>query len=282
MLITNDLNFQVTSILAELHNENGATNHFVLNLNEGVAEIGFVVNKTDTFTTTSFRRLDHETFFVSNTLGGFNGFFHRAAGSLFKNILWNGTFRCQVGLQGTIVRATKTATPRNGRHLGGLGQNVGGNLVSQHTHDGRRGANKLDTHHGQRFGEFGLLRRVTPSWPDGVCTDFLGDFGNEFDIGIVIRVLSGRHFDKGIGQADKLGVGLNVFGTCHGHKLDGMFVSKGHVSPLSHGENGLGGGHSIVGNQNLFDDSIATAILDVVFNCQFAGGQLRFLQCRKQ
>mmetsp|Transcript_30997 Transcript_30997/g.46219 ORF Transcript_30997/g.46219 Transcript_30997/m.46219 type:complete len:318 (-) Transcript_30997:902-1855(-) len=54
MLITDNLNLNVTGILTKLHKENRRSNNLIGNLYIGVAEISFIVNKTDTLSSTSF------------------------------------------------------------------------------------------------------------------------------------------------------------------------------------------------------------------------------------
>mmetsp|Transcript_105102 Transcript_105102/g.206152 ORF Transcript_105102/g.206152 Transcript_105102/m.206152 type:complete len:332 (+) Transcript_105102:138-1133(+) len=54
MLVSNNLNFQVASILAKLHDEDRRTNNFVADLDVGILQIFLVIDETDTLTTSSF------------------------------------------------------------------------------------------------------------------------------------------------------------------------------------------------------------------------------------
>ena len=264
MLITHNLDFQVTSVLTKLHDENRTSNNFVLDLDKGIAEIIFVVDKTDTFTTTSFGGFDHETFLIPNAFSGFDGLFNVAAGSFLENVIWDSSLFVQFRLERAIVGPTKTSTPRDGRNLSSLSKNVGSNLISQNTHHRSSWPNEFNTNGLERFRELRLFGSMSPTRPDSIHTVFNGHFGNQVHIGIVLRVLSSRNFHKRVSKTNEFGIGLNVLGTSHGHKLNGAFVSEFHVRPLSHREDGFGGGHTIVGNQDFANDAASSALRNIL------------------
>ncbi len=47
MLITHNLHFNVSCVLAQLHDENGTANHLIGDLDVGIAQIGLVVHEAN-------------------------------------------------------------------------------------------------------------------------------------------------------------------------------------------------------------------------------------------
>mmetsp|Transcript_33963 Transcript_33963/g.74704 ORF Transcript_33963/g.74704 Transcript_33963/m.74704 type:complete len:459 (+) Transcript_33963:4774-6150(+) len=264
VLVTDDLNLDVTGVLTKLHEEDGGSDDLIGNLDVGVLEILLVVHETDALTTATLGSLDHDTILVTNLLGGLDGLLDVAAGSLLEGIVGDGTLLGKLGLEGTIVRTTVRAGPGDGGNAGSLSEDVGGNLVTEDAHDGAGGSDELDAHLLEGVGELGILGRVAPTGPDGIDALLLGNLGDNINVGVVVKVLPGGDLDEGIGETDELGVGLEIFRGGHGNELDGALISKLHVGPLTHGQDGLGGCHTIVGDKDLLDGKVAAAALDVV------------------
>lgn len=158
VLVPDDLNLEVASVLAQLHEEDGGAYDLVLHLNVSVPEVVLVVDETDAFTSSSFGRFDHDTVFVADFLGGLDGLLDSAARGLLEDVEGDGPFLVEVGLEGPVVGAAVRTGPGDGRNLGGLGENVRGDLVAEDGHDGTGGADELDAHGVERVGESGVLR----------------------------------------------------------------------------------------------------------------------------
>lgn len=79
-----------------------------------------------------------------------------------------------------------------------------------------------------------------------------------------------------ISQTDELSVRLQILRSGHGNELDGVFIAKLHVCPLAHRKDGLGCSHTVVRNEYLANDTVATTSLDVILNSLdgAAGGSL--------
>jgi len=54
----------------------------------------------------------------------------------------------------------------------------------------------------QQFRQFWILRRMTPSGPDGLHLGSLGNVQDQLNIGVVVVVRSARHWHILIGQPD--------------------------------------------------------------------------------
>jgi hypothetical protein len=137
VFVADILHFFMPRVLSQLHYENGRPDDVVLNLNESLAQILFVVDKPDAFAATTFASLDHETAFIANLFGGRHGFFDRSGCGLVENVVGDYALVVQVGLQRAVIFPAERATLGKGRH-------IGGNLVSEHAHDGRREPDKVD------------------------------------------------------------------------------------------------------------------------------------------
>ena len=97
----------MTIIFAQLHQEDRATDHFVLYLHEHIRQILFVVDKADSFSATAFRCLNHDSVFVSNPTRDFQSLFDGSTGPLFKSFFRDGTFVRELCLEGTVIGSTK-------------------------------------------------------------------------------------------------------------------------------------------------------------------------------
>ena len=109
------------------------------------------------------------------------------------------------------------------------------------------------------------LRRV-PTGPYSIDSLLLCQFRNDINIGVVIQVLAPGYFHERIGQSDEFSIGLEILGCGHGNELNGTFIAEFHVGPLTHGEDGFGRGHTVVGDEDLADGAVASTIFDVVFD----------------
>mmetsp|Transcript_1672 Transcript_1672/g.3091 ORF Transcript_1672/g.3091 Transcript_1672/m.3091 type:complete len:390 (-) Transcript_1672:439-1608(-) len=190
VLIADNLNLQMTGVLTELHHENGGADDLVGDLDVGVAEILLVVNETDSLSSSSLTGLDHQTVLVTDPRSSLNSLLNVTAGGHLEDIVGDGALRSEGSLKGAVSWATPAPAPRNGGDLGGLGENVGGNLVAQNRHDGSGRTDKLDTHLLQGTRKLGVLGSVAPSGPDGVDTLLLSNLGDDIDVSVVIAVLS--------------------------------------------------------------------------------------------
>ena len=274
VLVTDDLDLDVTGVLTELHEEDGRADDLVGDLNVGVLEVLLVVDEADALTATALGGLDHDAVLVADVLGGLDGLLDGAAGGLLEDLVGDGALVVELGLEGTVLGSAVGATPGDGGNAGGLGEDVGGNLVAEDAHDGSGRADELDAHGLEGVGELGILRGVAPAGPDGVDAVLLGDLGDDVDVGVVVEVLAGGDLHKRVGQPHELGVGLEVLGGGHGDELDGVLVAQLHVGPLPHRQDGLGGGHAVVGDEDLLDGEVAAAGLDVVLEGGAGAGGL--------
>mmetsp|Transcript_17316 Transcript_17316/g.42293 ORF Transcript_17316/g.42293 Transcript_17316/m.42293 type:complete len:351 (+) Transcript_17316:3880-4932(+) len=211
VLITNNLNFQVTCVLTKLHNEDRRTDDFVLDLDVGIREVVFVINESDALTTSSLGGLNHDTVFVSNATSGFEGFFDIASSSLLEGLSRDGSFCGELSNERAVIWSTERTTPWDGWNLGGLGQNVGSDLVTKNTHDGGSRSDESNTVFIQVFWKIWVLRSMTPTGPNSINFVFDGELGDKIDVGIVISVHTSCNFNERISQADEFGIGLDIF-----------------------------------------------------------------------
>mmetsp|Transcript_1563 Transcript_1563/g.3336 ORF Transcript_1563/g.3336 Transcript_1563/m.3336 type:complete len:629 (-) Transcript_1563:319-2205(-) len=266
VFVSDNLDFQVTGVLTELHDENGRSNNFVRDLDVGILKVFFVVDETDTLTTTSLGGLNHDSVVVSDTSGSFDGFFDGFCGTLRENLVGNGSFLCEFSLQWTVVGSTERSTPWDGRDLCSLGKDVGSNFVTKNTHDRGCWPNEFDSIGSKVCRKLRVFTCVTPTRPHTVYTLFHGNLGNEVYIGVVISVDTSWNLHVGVGQANEFGVGVDVLWRSHGDELNSAFVSEFHVRPLAHGHDRLGGSHTVIGNQNLFDRKVSPFGLNIVLD----------------
>mmetsp|Transcript_31793 Transcript_31793/g.73040 ORF Transcript_31793/g.73040 Transcript_31793/m.73040 type:complete len:400 (-) Transcript_31793:14-1213(-) len=271
MLVAHDLHLKMARVLTELHEKDRRADDFVSDLDVGFAKVIFVVYKANTLAAATLGGLDHDTVVVADTFGGLHSFLDVAAGGLFEGVVRNGSFLSQFGLERTITGSTPGSGPGNAGNLCGLRKNVRGNLVSQHAHDRTGGPDELDAHLLQRVGQIGILGRVPPPGPHGVHSVLHCDLHDHVHVRVVVQILSRRHLHERVGQTDKLRVRLDVLGRGHGDELQALLVTQLHKGPLSHGEDGFGGGHAVVGDQDLADGTAAAAGFDVVVQELVAG-----------
>mmetsp|Transcript_12224 Transcript_12224/g.14386 ORF Transcript_12224/g.14386 Transcript_12224/m.14386 type:complete len:290 (+) Transcript_12224:261-1130(+) len=263
MLISDDLHFKMTGIFTKLHEEDGAANDLVLNLNVGVLQVFWFVYKTNSLSTTTLGRFNHNTIIISNTIRGFDRLFNGTASSHFKGIIRNSPLHRQLRLQRSIIRATITPTPRNRRHLRRLRQNIRRNLIPQHTHNRSSRSNKPNPHLIQRIRQLRILTRMPPPRPNRIHTLLLRNRRNHIHIRIIIQILPPGNFHIRIRQPDEFRIGLQVFRCGHGDKGNGVFVSEFHVGPLAEGHDAFCGGHSVVGDEDFFYGAVSAAGFDV-------------------
>mmetsp|Transcript_9802 Transcript_9802/g.14587 ORF Transcript_9802/g.14587 Transcript_9802/m.14587 type:complete len:503 (-) Transcript_9802:439-1947(-) len=225
VLISNNLNLDVTGILTKLHKENGTSDDLVGHLNIRVLQIILVVNETDTLPSSSLTCLNHDTFLVADLLCSLDSLLNRTASSHLESVIGDGTLSGKLGYKRTIIHTSKRSTPRDGRHLSGLGENVGGNLISKYTHHGTSRSNELDSERIEGVWQFGVLTSMTPARPYSINTLLLGNFANNIHVGVVVGVLSSRNLNERIGQADELSIGFEILGGGHGNEGDRLLVS---------------------------------------------------------
>lgn len=103
-----------------------------------------------------------------------------------------------------------------------------------------------------------------PSSPDSVNSSALSNIDNEIHVGVVVVVGSSWHLNILIGHADVFGVDLEILRCCHDGELDGTLVAKGLVRPLADGADLLDGSNTVVGDQDLCDDTVASMLADKV------------------
>ena len=266
VFISNNLDFNVTGVFTKLHDKNRGSDNFVSDLDVGILEVIFIVDETDTFTTTSFGGLDHDTVFVTNASCSFNSFFDGTGSSLREGFVWDSSLFVEFGLQRTIIGSTEGSTPWNRRDLGSLGENVRSDLVTKNTHNRGRGANEFDSIRIQSSRKIRVFTGMTPTGPHSVATLLDSQFRDEFNVGVVVSVNTSRNFNIGVGQSDEFSIGVDVLRRGHGNELNSAFVSKFHVGPLTHGHDRLGGSHTIVSDQYLFDGSTSSSCFDIILD----------------
>mmetsp|Transcript_45652 Transcript_45652/g.84712 ORF Transcript_45652/g.84712 Transcript_45652/m.84712 type:complete len:571 (+) Transcript_45652:813-2525(+) len=272
--VSDDLHLDVSSVLTELHDEDGTAHDLVLDLDVIRTEILLVVDEADALASASLGRLDHDAVLVPDLLGRLDGLLDVPAGGLLEGLLGDGTLLGQLGLERAVVGAAVRSRPGDRGDLGRLGQDVGGDLISQNAHHRTGRADELDAHVIESVGQHRVLRSVSPPGPDGIDAVLLRELDNHVDIGVVVQVLAPGHLHERIGQTDELGVRLEVLGRGHGHELDGPFVAELHVGPLPHGKDGLGRGHAVVRDEDLPDDAVSSAALHVLLQGVGGGGRL--------
>mmetsp|Transcript_33651 Transcript_33651/g.68849 ORF Transcript_33651/g.68849 Transcript_33651/m.68849 type:complete len:414 (-) Transcript_33651:479-1720(-) len=206
MLISDDLHLNVPSTLAKLHHEDRRSWNFILHLDEAALQVFLLLHHSDPFSSSTFGGFDHHG--ESNAFDCFLGLLHRTHCAFPKNVLWNGTIRAQIGFK-------TFSTPRNGWNASRLCQDVGRNLVTQHRHHGRGGANEGDAKWFQTIRKFGILRSMSPARPYSIHALRLGNIHNEVNIGIVVDVFSSRDFNVGICQSNEFGICLQILGSGH-------------------------------------------------------------------
>ena len=135
----------MTSIFTKLHDEDRRTNDFVTNLDVSILQVLFVIDETDTLTTSTLGGLYHDSIFVSNTSSSFNRFLYRFGRSLCEGFIGDGSFVGEFSYQWTVVWSTKRSTPWNRRNLRGLSENISSNFITKNTHNRSSGTDKFDS-----------------------------------------------------------------------------------------------------------------------------------------
>ena len=92
--------------------------------------------------------------------------------------------------------------------LGGLGENVGGDLVTEDVHDGPSRSDELDTLGLESVGEPGVLRGVSPARPHGIDALTDSDVDDDVDVGVVVLVASAGNLDVRVGCGRRGDVGM--------------------------------------------------------------------------
>ena len=146
MLVTNDLDFNVAVVLAELHEEDGRSDDLILHLKKGVGQVLLVVDQTNTLAATTLRGLDHDAILVANLSGSFQCLLDGVAVALLESFVGDSALVCELGLKWSVIFTAPSPGPWNAGHASGLGEDVGGNLVAEDAHDGGCWADELDSH----------------------------------------------------------------------------------------------------------------------------------------
>ena len=201
VLIGNELDFQVTSILRQFHDKNGAPRHFSTYLAIGIGHLVGLIDASNPLASSTFGCLDHDgesefdgTFFRLRRCGN-SSFFIDLFGE--TSHIW-------------IVRCFNVgAIPSNAGNSCRLCNDGGSDFISQRSHGRSLWSNEFDGRIGlcKSFRECGIFTGVSPSSPDGVDTMQACQFDNEGNIGIVMIVGATRNVHDDITDANILCVG---------------------------------------------------------------------------
>mmetsp|Transcript_49137 Transcript_49137/g.139181 ORF Transcript_49137/g.139181 Transcript_49137/m.139181 type:complete len:406 (-) Transcript_49137:115-1332(-) len=263
VLVADDLDLKVARAGAELHHEHGRARDLGLDLREVRTKLLLIIVHADALTAATLGRLEHDR--EADALRSVHGLLNVGDHSLVEDVKRDGAILLEVRLKGSVVAlVTPRTRPRDRRHVSGLRQNIGSDLVTEHTHHGSGRADELDTELGESGRQLRVLRGMAPAGPHRVDVVLLGNIDNDVDVSVVVRVFAGRDLHVGVSELDELGVGLEIFGGGHSHELDGVLVAQLEVGPLAHGEDGLGRGHAVVGDQDLTDRPVTAVLLDVL------------------
>ena len=103
-------------------------------------------------------------------------------------------------LKEEVLDSTEGSAARDGRDLSRLRQDISGDLVTQHGHDGTCGFNELDPQIIQRVGQLWILTHMSPSGPNGIDPRLLRNLYDDH-VQVVDQVLPIWHLHKCISQA---------------------------------------------------------------------------------
>jgi hypothetical protein len=192
------------------------------------------VDHPDSLSSSTLRSLDHDG--VPNLLRPLDSILERLHARRLVRPIWNGDEAL-----GRHLRIGNARTrPRHAGDVGVLGDDGGGDLVSEGTHGGAGGTDENDLVGGssegfrksrvfrgmspmsgrEEEGAIGLDREEdpgrqkegrerednVPSSPDGVNARSLSDIDNEVDVGVVVVVGSSGDLNESIGHSDVVGV----------------------------------------------------------------------------
>mmetsp|Transcript_92515 Transcript_92515/g.239543 ORF Transcript_92515/g.239543 Transcript_92515/m.239543 type:complete len:542 (+) Transcript_92515:5342-6967(+) len=256
VLVADDLHLDVARPLTELHHEDGGPRRsFVLHLREVGLNLLFRTAHPDALAAASLGRLHHHR--EANALSALHSLRGRCHAALLEGLLGDRTLLREVGREAV-------AGPWDRRHARRLSQDIGGDLVSQHRHHGRRWADEGDTQLFQLFREIRVLRGVAPSRPD--CVHLLGLRGlaDEVNVRIVVHILARRNLHERVGQADELRVGVEVVAGRHDDKLEDLVEAQLEVGPLAHREDRLRSCHAVVRDEDPLQHPAAAPLLNVL------------------
>mmetsp|Transcript_13544 Transcript_13544/g.23330 ORF Transcript_13544/g.23330 Transcript_13544/m.23330 type:complete len:715 (+) Transcript_13544:4833-6977(+) len=166
VLVSNELNLQVASTLGETHDEDRGSGDLRLDLAKACLDLGVVVDKTDTLTTTTFTGLDHDG--NTNLLDLLQGFLYSLNVSLIEDLVGDTAIVL-------VVHTDVRTVPGNHGAVTGLSDNAAHNLVTKSVHGASRGANKNDAKLGEGAREQRVLTGVTPASPHGIDLVLLSD-----------------------------------------------------------------------------------------------------------
>ena len=121
VLVTDNLHFQVTRLRTKLHHEHRRARDFSLDLLKVCSKLLFIRAHTNTLTTTTFRRFQHDR--ETDAFRRRDALLDRRDHRLVENFFRNRALLRQL-CDETVAR------PRNRRNLGGLRQNIGRNLIA--------------------------------------------------------------------------------------------------------------------------------------------------------
>mmetsp|Transcript_45621 Transcript_45621/g.89126 ORF Transcript_45621/g.89126 Transcript_45621/m.89126 type:complete len:429 (+) Transcript_45621:4278-5564(+) len=271
VLVPHDLDLEMPRVLAQLHEKDGRSDDLVRHLDVGVRQILLFLDEADSLAAPALGGFDHDTVFVADAFGGRDCLLDVAAGGAFECFIRDGPLVGQLSFKRAVIGSSPRSGPRNAGHLRGLRKDIRRNLVSEHTHDRPRGPDKFDSQLVQSVWQIGIFGSMSPPRPHGVNVILSGDPSDHVNVGVIVRVLPRGHLHEGIREADKLGVRADILGGGHRDELDALLVPQLHVGPLAHGEDGLGGGHAVVGDENLADRATPAARFHVVVEKGVAG-----------
>ena len=167
------------------------------------------------------------------------------------------------------VCSQAVAVPRHCRHVRRLREEVGTDLVAQHTHHRRGRSDERDLTTGsihallEEAAKLRVVGGVAPADHDRIHVLGEAQVDNELQVGIVVGATAARNLDELVSAADELRVGGNVLGRGHDDELDRVLVTKGLVCPAADRHDRLGRSHAVVGDQNASDELVAAALAHV-------------------
>ena len=117
---------------------------------------------------------------------------------------------------------------------------------------------------GRPQGEYRVFVSFNRNEDTYITLMALCDLHNEGNIGIVVIVGATGHSLKLICHTDVFGIRFEILRCGHSYELDDCFVTEHLVGPRTDRADAFDRADTVVGNQNLADDSFTSAILYIL------------------
>ena len=267
------LHFDVARVRRILHDEYGRAGHLGLHLPIGVDELLLGVDLADAFAAAALARLHHER--VADVARSPHALLGVVHARLLVHELVDGA---EATGQAVGVRpgdGEARAGPGQRGHARRLRHYARGDLVAERPHGLLGRSDERDAVAVEQLRQLGILGGVAPAGPHGLHRYALGNVEYEVAVGVVVVVRAAGHGHAVVGDANVLGVGLEVLGRVHDDELDGALVAEDLVGPAAYAAHALDGGDAVVGDEHGLDHPVAVvAVHEVVGRGEHGRGEV--------